>query len=246
MPVGALVPRAGALASAHWPNPEGLAAEVFFTTRRGGVSPSPYDEANLARHVGDEAGHVDENRRRLTTLVGGPVTFVQQVHGATILPREAVTPTSEADGLISDGEAVAILVADCLPVAILNPARRQLAALHAGWRGFAAGILEAGIDVLGPAAELHVVIGPSISGARYQVGPEVVAAHPRFAAHARADVDERFLLDLRTAARDLFVDAGVPAERVFLSREVTDGGATFFSDRAQRPTGRFAMVARWT
>ncbi len=93
-------------------------------------------------------------------------------------------------------------------------------------------------------ARVVAVLGPSISGAAYQVGEEVAR---RFADHAGAlapDGPGHWRLDLRAVAAAQLERLGVEGDRVLVTAEATDGGATFFSDRAERPTGRFALVVR--
>jgi copper oxidase (laccase) domain-containing protein len=110
----------------------------------------------------------------------------------------------------------------------------------------AAGVIEAAVTALDTdTSQLQVSIGPAISGDRYQVGPEVIAASPYFVPHARADVGDRSMLDTRDAALSILEVLGVPRENVSISTQVTDGGTQFFSDRAARPCGRFALVAKW-
>jgi hypothetical protein len=161
---------------------------------------------------------------------------------------DALDECAEGDAIITNrvGEAVAMIVADCAPLLLVDPARHQLAVVHAGWRGLAAGVIEATVTALETdTSQLQVAIGPTISGDRYQVGPEVIAASPYFVSHSRADVGDRFMLDTRGAALSILAMQGVPRENVTVSTQVTDGGTQFFSDRAARPCGRFALVAKW-
>lgn len=223
--------------------------DAFFTSRVGGVSEGAYRELNLGDHVEDDPTHVETNRRLLARALGvDRLDLPRQVHGTTVVTvsdLRASHPRS-ADAVVSDSSAPAVvLVADCVPVILVDPDSHRLIVVHAGWRGLASGVLESALGHLRPESTV-AFIGPSISQDTYQVGPDVVDAHELFARHARVDVDDRFRLDLRSAAADLLTLRGVDASRVYASTEVTDGGATFFSDRATRPCGRFAAVARWT
>jgi copper oxidase (laccase) domain-containing protein len=88
--------------------------------------------------------------------------------------------------------------------------------------------------------------GPSISAEGYQVGPEVAIHFAHLPGAVTPDVDDRSRLDLRLVATHQLLDSGVPDTSIVGCRQVTDGGEVFFSDRAQRPCGRFALVARRT
>src|SRR4051794_887561 len=152
-------------------------AQVRFTTRAGGVSSGLYTSLNLGRWTDDDPDAVAENRRRAAG--GRPVAFARQVHGTRVLPVDG--PTDEASAAEADGVATAaaglallVLTADCLPVALA--ASGAVAMVHAGWRGLAAGVLEAGVAALraldgdGP---IHAAIGPGAGGCCYEVGDEV-------------------------------------------------------------------------
>jgi len=237
----------GGLVVYSFPHLAEVGVDAFVTGREGGVSTGPYESLNLGTHVEDEFAAVVTNRSLVSQVVGAPLVIARQVHGSTILEGAEVEPGSEADALVtrSSDLAVAVLVADCVPLVLVNPRRHELAVVHAGWRGMAAGIIEAAISQLGDPTELLVGVGPSISGAAYQVGPDVVGASPLFARHAREDGTDRSRLDLRACSADIVLAAGVASERLVVSTQVTDGGRNFFSDRTARPCGRFALVARW-
>jgi len=239
----------GMLPVATLPMFHALGVEAFFTTRDGGVSTGEFASLNLGSNGPDDPDHVRENFRRVASAIGSEsVQRVRQIHSAAVVHIDALVESSEGDAIITNrgGEAVAMIVADCTPLLLVDPARQQLAVVHAGWRGLAAGVIEAAVSALDTdTSQLHVAIGPAISGDRYQVGPEVIAASRHFATHARADVGDRFLLDTRATAHSILKGLGIPRENVIASTQVTDGGAQFFSDRAARPCGRFALVAKW-
>ncbi len=224
---------------------DALGVDLVVSARPGGVSDAPYGSFNLATHVGDDPSAVAENRRRLVTALGAPIVLVRQVHGARVADATTATPSTEADALVDEGceRAVGVLVADCVPVALLDPGRR-VAVVHAGWRGLAAGTLAAALARFDDPARVVAVLGPSISGAAYQIGEDVAR---RFVDHAGAlapDGPGRWRLDLRATAVEQLERLGVASDHVLVTAEVTDGGGTFFSDRAERPTGRFALVVR--
>lgn len=225
--------------------------DVFVTGRRGGVSTGPYDSLNLGTHVGDDVAAVQENRSRVAWAIGvssDRLVFVHQVHGVDVVDARDVNVDTAADAiyLTESTLAVAIMVADCVPVVMANPVTRELVVVHAGWRGLAAGVLAAAVATLsGPSSSWWAGIGPSISGASYQVGPEVARAFAHIPGAVREDVGDRSLVDLHAVTAFQLAQCGLESSRIVLSPMHTDGGDTFFSDRHQRPCGRFALVARW-
>ncbi len=226
---------------------EGLGVELVVTGRRGGFSTPPYDGLNLATHVGDRAEDVKRNRELVARALNvETVQFVRQVHGARVLYDNALTATSEGDAVMSaDGRrATAILVADCVPIALVDPATTRFALVHAGWRGLAAGVLDATLRQFPDPGRVVAFVGPSISPRAYQVGPEVARHFAHVDGALREDVADRHRLDLRRVTSHQLISGGLADDNLIYSRDVTDGGDLFFSDRAQRPTGRFALIAR--
>ncbi|MGH3733580.1 MAG: peptidoglycan editing factor PgeF [Acidimicrobiales bacterium] len=225
-----------------------LGVDAFVTDRFNGVSVAPYDSLNLGDHVGDDEDHVRANRALVAHAVGVDADHfitVRQVHGATVLEGAMITPTSEADALVTGFSdlALAVLVADCVPIALVDANSGRVGVVHAGWRGLVAGVIARTLERFDPGVT-HVFIGPSISKERYQVGTEVAEHFDQVEDALIADSGDRSRLDLRVVATHQLVTAGVADEHIVLSREVTDGGEVFFSDRAQRPCGRFALVAK--
>jgi len=158
-----------------------------FFTRAGGVSGGLYASLNCGPGSADEAAHVAENRARVGRHLGtGEATLVTlyQVHGAIAIAVEGPVPAVDrpkADAVVTGtpGLAVAVLTADCTPVLLADPEAKVVAAAHAGWRGAAAGILEAAIAEMerqGARRErIRAAIGPTINQAAYEVGPDFEA-----------------------------------------------------------------------
>ena len=147
-----------------------------------------------------------------------PVRTARQVHG-TRVEIAAAGPAHAADGLVTatPGQLVGVVTADCMPVLLVDRGRRVAAAVHAGWRGAAAGILEAAVAKLGKEfgaapRELEAVVGPAIGPCCYEVGDEVLDAFRSRVGDATAPAwsrrDDRLHLDLRAAARLLLTGAG--------------------------------------
>ncbi|ATB47340.1 multicopper polyphenol oxidase [Corallococcus macrosporus DSM 14697] len=140
-----------------------------FTTRAGGCSEGPYASLNLGFSVGDERARVEENHRRLAQAAGAPLealSRVSQVHGDRVVEArsgegaQGLRPTEgEADGLWTrtPGSWVAVGTADCVPVLLVDPEGRGVAAVHSGWRGTDA-------DISARAVEALVARGPGRSG----------------------------------------------------------------------------------
>jgi YfiH family protein len=242
----------------EWPAPPGVRA--LTTGRAGGVSVGRYASLNLGDHVGDAPEAVAENRARLRAAAALPDEpfWLEQVHGTRVLDLDALSadvagPTRAAGAGPADaaitrmpGRVCAILTADCLPVLLTNRTGTVVGAAHGGWRGLAAGVLEATVRAMSvPAASLMAWLGPAIGRQHFEVGPEVRAAFvDADAGAAEAFVENargRYQADLYVVARRLLQRAGVAA--------VYGGGAcTFaaadhlFSHRREKPTGRQATL----
>jgi hypothetical protein len=223
--------------------------EAFVTDRFGGVSVGPYESLNLGLHVGDDPVDVAENRERVARAVGiraDHLIFVDQVHGARIVDAQVGTSIEKADGLFSARSdlALAIMVADCVPILLVDPDSADFAVVHAGWRGLKGEVLSNALERFTEPSSVRALLGPSISARRYQVGPEVAEYFRDLPGAVHADQGDRSLLDLRTVATLLLVGLGLRDEHVSVCEESTDETTTFYSARAQQPCGRFALVAR--
>lgn len=162
----------------RWPAPAGVCA--LLTTRQGGCSEGPYRSLNTATHVGDLASAVSANRRALIESGGLPAApqWLDQVHGTEVVELGARAEQAgliEADGSYTRqrGQVCVVQTADCLPVLLCDRAGTQVAALHAGWRGLAAGILAEGVARFLAGSELLAYLGPAIGREHFEVGPEV-------------------------------------------------------------------------
>ena len=226
----------------------------MLSTQRGdagsGASQAPYACFNLGERVGDDPIAVAENRRRLRWATGLPAepSWLAQVHGVTVADLDAAVPAGPADAAIarSSGRVCAILTADCLPIVFTTDAGDRVAAAHAGWRGMAAGVIEATVHALGgPGASLMAWLGPAIGPRHFEVGGEVrdalvngdAQADAAFAANARG----RFMADLWTLARMRLEALGVT--RVYGGGECTFTRANrYYSHRRDGITGRQATL----
>lgn len=236
----------GDLLIPDWPVPARVRAVV--TTRAGGVSAVPFDALNLGDHVGDDPAAVAENRRRLQALLGCRPAWLSQVHGVTVVRADpAQVLEADASWSATPGIACAIMTADCLPVLFCDRAGARVAAAHAGWRGLAAGVLEASVAALGcPPGEVLVWLGPAIGPQVFEVGAEVREAFvSRHAEAAAAFVPStnpgRYMADLYHLARIRLARVGVTA--VYGGGLCTFGDAErFYSYRREPRTGRLASL----
>lgn len=249
-----------------WPAPRRVRAA--FALRAGGVSAPPWDSLNVGSHVGDAPAAVLENRRRLCAALDLPAEplWLDQVHGCGVVdadaldrrgaPPDAVAAPPRGDAVVTarPGVVCAIQVADCLPVLFASRDGRHVGAAHAGWRGLAAGVLEATVQALPvPAAELMAWLGPAIGPASFEVGDEVREAfcaqpQPESQRHAgdpaaafERNGRGRWQCDLYALARQRLAAAGVHS--VWGGGEDTCADPQrYFSHRRGAPTGRHAAL----
>jgi YfiH family protein len=256
-----------ALAAARWSVLAGRPLDAVVTGRDGGVSEGAYATLNLSLGVGDDPERVVENRRRAAAEVGadlGDMVFCHQVHGrdvAVVTDADrgrgtlAVRDAPAADALVTatPGLALAVMVADCVPLVLYDPVAHVVAAVHAGWRGTVARVTDAALaamaDLGSHPADVLAGVGPAITADRYQVADDVAdAARDCFdgdvAGVVRPDGTGRWTFDLWAANRRLLEAAGVPPANIEVSPVGTGPGTPFFSDRTARPCGRFAAIAR--
>lgn len=223
------------------------------TTRRGGHSVGPYSSMNPADHVGDDPAAVRANRRMLHQVLRLPAEprWLQQVHGTAVIDAtEAVeagrVPVADAACCSQPGVVCAVLTADCLPVLLCDRAGRQVAVLHAGWRGLAAGVIEQTVDTMQqPGEALLAWLGPAIGPTAYQVGDEVREAFLKHDQQAQAafqsDPEGGWKADLYRLARQRLAARGVSA--IYGGNECSFSDAErFYSYRRDGDTGRMASL----
>jgi polyphenol oxidase len=261
--------RRGGLDVLAWTAFEPFDLDVLVTTRYGGASSGPYASLNLGLHVEDRPDDVLENRRRVAAALGAdPADFVfcqqahsNQVHVVTAADRGRGTRSQDdaiqgTDALVTadSGVVLTVMVADCVPIVLYDPVAHVLSCVHAGWRGTVARVSEAAVTAmrsLGARPEnIIAAMGPAIPPDRYQVGQDVADAAEQSLGDGlsqviRKDGTGKYLFDLWTANRLVLRDAGVSDDHIAVAAIPTGApGNLFFSDRAERPCGRFAAVAR--
>jgi polyphenol oxidase len=237
------------LITASWPAAANVRAVT--STRANGVSAGPYASLNLGAHVGDDAEAVQQNRALLGNalmLPAAPV-WLNQVHGVDVVDAAEARAGVTADGAYTNRKGVvcAVLTADCLPIFLCDRAGTEVALLHAGWRGLAAGIVEAGLARFRASPdELLAWLGPAIGPRAFEVGDDVRTAFLQWNASTEAafvrNPRERWMADIYRLARLRLNAAGVAAVQ---SGEYCTASQPdlFYSYRRDGATGRLASLA---
>jgi polyphenol oxidase len=222
-----------------------------FSDRRGGVSPAPYGELNLADHVGDDPAVVDKNRRLAAEALGSDpdrVVYMNQVHGTDVAVARGPWPDGRVpsvDATVTDrpGVVLAVMVADCTPLLLADPVAGVVAAAHAGRLGLAAGVVPATIAAMrelgAQPARMVAYTGPAVCGACYEV-PEAMRADvaskvPAAWATTRQGTPA---VDVPAGVWEQLAEAGVTEGR--RSPVCAMESAEHFSYRREGVTGRFA------
>lgn len=262
-----------ALLQADWPAPPGVRACT--TLRCGaGVSQAPFDRFNLGNRCGDEPAAVEANRAALGALLGLPSAprWLRQVHGTGVVrfahppagaspgrdtpdaqaahavAQPPLEPEADAAATSTPGVVLAILTADCLPVAFAADDGSEVAAAHAGWRGLAGGVLEATLSAMRtPVQRVVAWLGPAAGPRAYEVGAEVrdafVSSDAATALAFAATRPGHWHADLYALARHRLAAAGLAPARVHGGGLCTLSDASrFYSHRRDQRTGRMATL----
>lgn len=222
-----------------WASEVGLTAG--FSTRNGGVSRAPYNSLNLGFGTDDLEAHVEGNRAtfcRAFNLQSHQLLTVKQVHGTDLLLIDEENHdlshfrTIEADGIITNqrGIMIGVLVADCYPVLLHDPANGVVAAVHAGWRGAASGIVGRAVESMSKnfgsdAGEIRAAVGPGIGAHRFEVDRPVREAFRKGSGHWEQIAKEVSLghwqVDLALSCRLQLETAGLQAGHIESVSECT-------------------------
>lgn len=230
-----------------WP---AVSVKAFTTTRQGGVSQPPYDSLNLGDHVGDTALSVEKNRDILNRQAQLPESprWLKQTHSTTVINSDDWLSGAEADAIISTTEkhVCSILTADCLPILLCNRQGNAVAAIHAGWRGLANGIIEQTVARFPAKTEdMMVWFGPAIGPNSFEVGEDVFSA---FTAHSPQSKTAFRQVDSRHYLADLYLLATFRLQNLGINAIYGGNFCTkmqqehFFSYRRDHDTGRMATI----
>ncbi|MFM2653948.1 peptidoglycan editing factor PgeF [Vibrio owensii] len=213
----------------NWPAPKNVKA--FASTRVGGYSTTPYQGLNLGAHVGDDLSIVEKNRDWLAQQAKMPSApiWLNQTHSTVV--AQASAPTKQvlnADGVFTSSSQVvcSAMTADCLPVLLTNMQGTQVAAVHAGWRGLANGIVENALELF--SGEVMAWLGPAIGPQAFEVGEDVLQAFVDFDSQAHQaftprDIEGKWLADMSKLATQRLNKLGVT--------QVFDSGLCTFQDK---------------
>lgn len=198
-----------------------------FFGRQGGVSTGAFASLNVSESGGDDGADVTENRSRIATALGVPpshLATIRQTHSATVItltepPLHGSRPEGDAMVTATPGLALGILTADCTPILFADAEAGVIGAAHAGWKGAVGEIALKTIDAMvalgATRSRIVAAIGPTISGANYEVGPEFaadfLAAHPHTAAHFSTPEGKREHFDLPGFVEAQLRAAGIAA-----------------------------------
>jgi YfiH family protein len=254
------------------PSLSGIGVPHGFSTRIGGVSAGPFESLNLGNPNGslvqDEPQNIATNYSRFQQVIGCGArerVYVHQVHGDVLMSATACTPfdcNAKADGIICTDPAkvAAVRIADCVPVLLATADGRNVAAVHAGWRGIVEGVVVKAVRRLKELAAAKAgsegpppviaAIGPSIAFDQFEIGPEVAARFEDVftrdaAALMRPSTNAgKVMLDLRAAIRVQLIAEGVAANLIDNTSCCTYRDShEFFSHRRENGiTGRMAAL----
>ncbi|WP_238585239.1 peptidoglycan editing factor PgeF [Sulfurospirillum halorespirans] len=223
-----------------------LLMQHLFTNRFEGVSEAPFESLNLGLHVNDTALHVTQNREILKAKLGvSQLVFMDQVHGDTITQIHSGDEMPTCDAMITDvsGIALAVMVADCIPILYYDERHHAIGVAHAGRVGT---LLQVGQKCARAMAEsfgtrmeeLTIWMGPSIRSCCYEVGIEATQGLESFL-HVKSG---KYFLDLQNANLKAFLDMGIKRKNIMVSEVCTCCDSRYFSYRRDKITGRFAGV----
>lgn len=210
-----------------------------FTDRTGGISTGAFGSLNLALHVEDDPSVVLENRRLLEVQLGKPIQYMEQVHGDSVaLIQNSTIDTPTADALLTQerGIALAVMVADCIPLLLANAG--AVAAVHVGRRGLLSGVAIKTLKQLRAldSSPVTAIIGPSICGSCYEVSQEIFnEVTDQYPASSARTSSGGFSLDLAKALTLELIDNGVT---VIDESRCTVENDSLFSYRRDGKTGR--------
>lgn len=229
----------------NWNAPANVHAAM--TLRIGGASSSPFDSFNLATHVGDELENVLENRQLLKTELNLPVEpfWLEQIHSNSVVEAttDLILPKADASYTHQENVVCVVMTADCLPVLMCSSDGTQIAAIHAGWRGLANGIISNTISAL-KTKELIIWFGAAIGADCFEVGDDVrdtfLKKSPDYESAFKAH-ENKWLADIYQLARIELASLGIT--QIFGGEFCTMTDTEhFYSYRRDNQTGRMATL----
>lgn len=230
-----------------WPAPPWIKAVT--TTRQGGFSAAPFDSLNLGQTVGDNLDCVLKNQTLLKKSLGltqDPL-WLKQIHGIRVISANHTTDRAADAVYTNEPQSVcAVLTADCLPLLVCSKTRHCVAAIHAGWKGLAAGVIENSIKALAcPPEDLLAWLGPAIGPQAFVVGEDVFSQFVKKSPELKVAFEEignkKWLANLYQLAKQHLNKLGIDA--IYGGQHCTyTNKAQFFSFRRDKITGRQASL----
>lgn len=232
-----------------WPAP--LTVKAYTTTRQGGVSSPPYDSFNLAAHVGDNIDDVNLNREKLKSILTLPndPCWLNQTHSnkAIYLTERLVNDNADAAITSKPNIVCAVLTADCLPILLCDLHGTEVAAIHAGWQGLLAGIIEETVMKMHSKPQnITAWLGPAIGSKEFVVGNDMLTqfshAYPESIAAFTTTFDHKYLLDIYLLAKQRLAFCGIKETHGGEYCSYADHKLFFSYRRDLKTTGRMATL----
>jgi YfiH family protein len=229
-----------------WPAPENIHAAT--TLRTGGVSQGTYFSLNPAAHVCDDTNRVRQNRqiiREILNLPSEPL-WLDQIHSNRAVKAVKTASLQQADASYTHepGIVCAVMTADCLPLLVCSMDGRQVAAIHAGWRGLLAGVISNTVVAM-QQRNLLVWLGPAIGPDCFEVGAEVrdafLGKSAEFNNAFKKQNNNKWLADIYQMARIELAALGITKVYGGTNCTVTEH-ERFYSYRRDAQTGRMATL----
>lgn len=225
--------------------------KAYTTTRHGGVSPTPYDSLNLAKHSGDASENIDKNRALLAHALRLPNEpfWLSQVHGNHVVPAQSHPTYISADAAFTFEPNIVctVLTADCLPILLCDQSANWVAAIHAGWKGILAGVIEATLKQVSVSEnKILAWLGPAIGPNAFEVGEEVrqqfIAIDPTSSTAFKPYKQDRWLANIYQLANQRLSSCGIT--QIYGGELCTySNPSDFFSYRRDKQhTGRMASL----
>ena len=231
--------------------------DAFFTDRWGGVSEAPYNELNLALHVGDDPLKVLQNRQILAdneNFYIDNLIYMDQVHSDNIvIVTDTLTNKIEScDGIITNlpNVPLMVMVADCIPILLYDSKKQVIGAVHAGRNGTFLEIAKKAVSKMkeefnSDAKDIKVYLGTSINSCCYEVGKDLAdVCQKSFGKKYVIERASSFYLDLQTLNKDQLISAGLDEKHINISPTCSCCDKNYFSYRRDGVTGRFAGVIK--
>jgi len=231
--------------------------DALFTDRWGGVSKPPYDELNLALHVGDDPLDVLRNREILSDKANfyiDNLIYMDQTHSdhIKVIKDTFTNKQDDCDSIVTNlpNIPLMVMVADCIPILMYDKEKRVIAAVHAGRNGTFLNIAPKTVSIMikkfgSNPKDIYIAMGPGIRSCCYEVGEDLAnICEKSFGKKYVIKKDKSFYLDLQTLNQDQLIKEGIDPQKIDISKTCTSCDKNYFSYRRDGVTGRFAGVIK--